>query len=1208
VVTLVLAPQTGRGLDGVCRTGRQRRWASSLLLGLSVVSFLAMAGELSGEASALLRRLGLDERVGPVFAREGIDGYSLPFVSVEDLVGVGVATEDARRIVSAVAVPEHADKKVRGADDANGEPVAKPALRTPLLTLAENGATTGSAIDLLRDHVGGRTVVERAAPAPAPRLEWRRFFPQLGVSLKSDGSGLSFLPLKEASPVASLLLKLDLLKKTDRDSISFMSDLVVEVVGEARHVISECGYDWSPEMQQHLETSLNSSANVRYALRYATIAWNYLDHKVLGFLAPDAAPLDLLATVKSTKRGAFRDSYDQIGLLHKLVLIFSRFPLEMQKEGGLGAVHHELRRLRESPPPPTSAASLSSVGTTPSATIVAADSSSFTGATSSSAPDVTMEPVCPPLPPVPPTSSSLDATPSSQQSVAPTSSLTNNVKLTPDTAASSKAPLPSDCALALLLRNKASQKNKDSIDTTAMVVVEKSSAPDPQVLAELLKDYSLAVPDHSKTLTKKDVKKGDVLYIVQNDSLALCRVQLLSGGYVHVKDSTNNFGGAASKFRPGMLKKPSQTEIDSFPSTDGPWTTEPLRATPLPPPSLPQADIIIRVVGGTCSLLAERDFRLSNFGDTDRLRLQSSVETERDAYDILELAAGTLDRVLSSISVDRVRTLGRDSLRNVTSECQPLVLLKSLRSSLNEWAKVPEHEKPPLTSAPVAQASVDVITEPRERKTTELFANDPDSQKSSYGVSGRHAQNVARSATESSCAGCGAAFTFRRLLDVHRSRWTCIGCKKIFCSECTGFGVYFERTCRSCKFSEPIDVVKTTQGSGSLVHGPEARLRVADRIRLAFGEEYELYCKYMGPAFGGEAWYELEVLSGAYESDAACRRFTKSTIGSAQICIDRKNRGVFAAYDDFWDYCREPGETPLQVAKRMTVEVHPGFEVIAGLIEWGVLDYLDGENGGFVGGWRMVRLRDVHGVTKKGSMPTVADFMSLPYQECLKRRDDLAWPTPAIDRPFCEFGAEELERCAIPGPDVPPARLPAQGPGSRNHAPETLPAIVADRADRDLRERNCLKFLLDFKAGRLHDPALQVATGFSTYSGWLSIACADCSLGPDQHIKQQTPLYLAAVRIRELTRENETRGPFILHPLLSFLNTGVGDGSDLDKLRGRWNVFMGCTWRARYRETPTSEYKYVQLPSVWKAFDPAARNAGLEALPAPSFRAPRSRK
>ena len=241
-------------------------------------------------------------------------------------------------------------------------------------------------------------------------------------------------------------------------------------------------------------------------------------------------------------------------------------------------------------------------------------------------------------------------------------------------------------------------------------------------------------------------------------------------------------------------------------------------------------------------------------------------------------------------------------------------------------------------------------------------------------------------------------------------------------------------------------------------------------------------------------------------------------------------------------------------------------------------------------------------------MPTVADFMSLPYQECLKRRDDLAWPTPAIDRPFCEYGAEELERCAIPGPDVQPARLPAQGPGSRNHAPQTLAVIVADRADREVRERDGLKFRLDFKAGRLHAPALQVLTGLSTYSGWLSIDCADCSLGPDQHIKQQTPLYLAAVKVRELMGEYETRGPFIRNPLRDFLYTGVGDGSDLAKLRGSKNVFMGAAWRARYRETPTSEYKYVELPSTWKKFDPAARNAGLEALPAPDARAPRSRK
>ena len=63
------------------------------------------------------------------------------------------------------------------------------------------------------------------------------------------------------------------------------------------------------------------------------------------------------------------------------------------------------------------------------ATIAAADSSSVTVATLSSARGATMEPVCPPLPPVPPRSSSLDATPSSQELVAPTSSLTNNVKL-----------------------------------------------------------------------------------------------------------------------------------------------------------------------------------------------------------------------------------------------------------------------------------------------------------------------------------------------------------------------------------------------------------------------------------------------------------------------------------------------------------------------------------------------------------------------------------------------------------------------------------------------------------------------------------------------------------------------------------------------------------------------------------------------------------
>ena len=205
---------------------------------------------------------------------------------------------------------------------------------------------------------------QEKSPDAAPCLNWDQFHSQLGVSLKSDGSGLSFLPQAEASPVAQLILHLNCLKSSDRNSINFTSGHVVTAVGEVLRLISECGYDWSPEMQQKLGTTLNSSANVEYALRYAAMAFNHLVREVLLYLAPGIAPLDLLATVESTKRGAkFRDSYDQIGLLHELALIFSRFPTKMQKPGGLGAVHCELRRLRESPPPPTSAASLSSVGT-----------------------------------------------------------------------------------------------------------------------------------------------------------------------------------------------------------------------------------------------------------------------------------------------------------------------------------------------------------------------------------------------------------------------------------------------------------------------------------------------------------------------------------------------------------------------------------------------------------------------------------------------------------------------------------------------------------------------------------------------------------------------------------------------------------------------------------------------------------------------------
>ncbi len=241
-------------------------------------------------------------------------------------------------------------------------------------------------------------------------------------------------------------------------------------------------------------------------------------------------------------------------------------------------------------------------------------------------------------------------------------------------------------------------------------------------------------------------------------------------------------------------------------------------------------------------------------------------------------------------------------------------------------------------------------------------------------------------------------------------------------------------------------------------------------------------------------------------------------------------------------------------------------------------------------------------------MPTVADFLALPYQKCLKCLDDPEWPTPELDSPFCEYGAEEVVRYAIPGSDVPPARQPAQGPGSRNHASETPAAIVADREERGVRERATLEFLLAFKSNQLYDPSLQVAHGFASYSNWLSIACEDCSLSVEQHIKQQTPLYLAAVKVRELMGEYETRGPFIRNPLRDFLYTGVGDGSDLAKLRQRWNVLMGCSWRVRYRETHTSEYTYVELSSVWEPFDPAARAAGPEALPSPEVRPPRSRK
>ena len=54
------------------------------------------------EITALLRRLGLEERVGPIFAREQIEEESLPFITIEDLVEVGVSSVDAQTIVAAV--------------------------------------------------------------------------------------------------------------------------------------------------------------------------------------------------------------------------------------------------------------------------------------------------------------------------------------------------------------------------------------------------------------------------------------------------------------------------------------------------------------------------------------------------------------------------------------------------------------------------------------------------------------------------------------------------------------------------------------------------------------------------------------------------------------------------------------------------------------------------------------------------------------------------------------------------------------------------------------------------------------------------------------------------------------------------------------------------------------------------------------------------
>ena len=142
--------------------------------------------------------------------------------------------------------------------------------------------------------------VERAAPEQAPRLEWRRFFPLLRVTPENDGDGVICLPLKEASPLAQLLLQSNLLKGCDRNLIEYTSSLAVTVVGEAQQFILKCGYVWSSEMQQQLQTPLDSSAKVQYALRCATVALNYVVRQVLLYLAPKTAPLDILADSDSS--------------------------------------------------------------------------------------------------------------------------------------------------------------------------------------------------------------------------------------------------------------------------------------------------------------------------------------------------------------------------------------------------------------------------------------------------------------------------------------------------------------------------------------------------------------------------------------------------------------------------------------------------------------------------------------------------------------------------------------------------------------------------------------------------------------------------------------------------------------------------------------------------------------------------------------------
>ena len=130
----IFVPPSAAPTGAVLRTaGRTRavsirQWATRRVVGWPVRAE-AMAAEGRTRRDQL-RRLGLVERVGPVFAREQIDENALPFLTVEDLVEAGVADEDARKVVSAAAVPD-AEPAAEPEDAAAEEPATAAEEDTP---------------------------------------------------------------------------------------------------------------------------------------------------------------------------------------------------------------------------------------------------------------------------------------------------------------------------------------------------------------------------------------------------------------------------------------------------------------------------------------------------------------------------------------------------------------------------------------------------------------------------------------------------------------------------------------------------------------------------------------------------------------------------------------------------------------------------------------------------------------------------------------------------------------------------------------------------------------------------------------------------------------------------------------------------------------------------------------------------------------------